>query len=177
MIGSPGDIGRTMVSIVWIQETTWEACIEYARRVIPRDAAVRLVHVSPSDVENLVEEGAGGLLGRHPPPPPHSTVRTIAAEEAQALLETARARFARPAEIEALRGHPERELLRACTDADLLVLARDVEPRLGPKSLSHEARFVVDHSPCAVLLIWPVRPPGPDTVKLPPHLRGGRRKP
>ena len=80
-------------------------------------------------------------------------MRTIAAEEAQALLEAAQQRLGRPAELHALRGHPERELLKASGGADLLVLARNREPRLGPKSLSHEARFVVDHAPCAVLLV------------------------
>ncbi|MGN6169563.1 MAG: universal stress protein [Solirubrobacteraceae bacterium] len=155
-----------MVAVVWITESTWEACIEEARSVLPDDAEVRLVHVSPSDVEDLVGEGAEGLLGRRPAPQPQRAVRTIAAQEAQALLETARARLSRPAVLEPLRGHPERELLRACADADLLLLARDREPRLGPKSLSHATRFIVDHSPCAVMLIWPQKPPGPDTVKL-----------
>lgn len=166
-----------MVAVVWITETTWEACIEQARSVIPSDAEVRLVHVSPGDVEDLVEEGAEGLLGRRPAPQPQHAIRTIAAHEAHALLSRAQARLSRPATLQARRGHPERELLRACADADLLLLARDREPRLGPKSLSHETRFIVDHSPCAVMLIWPQEPPGPDTVKLPPHLRGERRKP
>jgi nucleotide-binding universal stress UspA family protein len=166
-----------MVAVVWITESTWEACVEQARGVIPNDAEVRLVHVSPSDVEDLVAEGAGGLLGRRPAPQPQHAVRTIAAQEARALLERARGRLSRPATLEALRGHPERELLRACAGADLLLLARDREPRLGPKSLSHQTRFIVDHCPCAVMLIWPQEPPGPDTVKLPPHLRGERRRP
>jgi nucleotide-binding universal stress UspA family protein len=166
-----------MVVVVWITEGTWEACIDQARSVIPRDAQVRLVHVSPSDVEDLVGEGAGGLLGRRPAPGPEHAVRAIAAEEAQALLQRARARLSRPAALEARRGHPERELLRACAAADLILLARDREPRLGPKSLSGEARFIVDHSPCAVMLIWPEKPRGPETVKLPPHLRGEGRKP
>ena len=166
-----------MVVVVWITESTWEACIEQARSLIPDDAQVRLVHVSPSDVEDLVGEGAGGLLGRRPAPPPQRAIRTIAEQEAQALLERARATLSRPAALEARRGHPERELLRACADADLLLLARDREPRLGPKSLSKETRFIVDHSPCAVMLIWPQEPPGFETVKLPPHLRMETRKP
>ncbi len=166
-----------MVAVVWITESGWEACIEQARRMIEGDAEVRLVHVSPADVEDLVGEGVGGLLGRRPAPPPQRAVRTIAAQEAQALLGKAQARLARHASLHALRGHPERELLRLCADADLLLLARDREPRLGPKSLSHQTRFIVDHSPCAVLLIWPQQPPGVNTVKLPPHLAGGGRGP
>lgn len=177
MIGArTGDAVRGMVAVVWITESTWEACIAHVDAVIPKDAELRLVHVSPSDVEDLVEEGAGGLLGRRPAEEPERAVRAIAAHEAHALLERARARLSRPATLEALRGHPERELLRVCADADLLLVARDREPRLGPKSLSHETRFIVDHCPCAVMLIWPLRPPGPHTVKLPPHVRGERRK-
>jgi nucleotide-binding universal stress UspA family protein len=166
-----------MKVVVWITESTWEACIEQARRVIPNEAQVRLVHVSPSDVEDLVAEGAEGLLGRRPAPQPQHTIRTIAADEAQALLSKARASLSRPAAVEARRGHPEREVLRACADADLLLLARDREPRLGPKSLSPQTRFIVDHSPCAVMLIWPHHAPEPESVKLPPHLRGHRQKP
>jgi nucleotide-binding universal stress UspA family protein len=177
MIGAAaGDTARAMVAVVWITETTWETSVDYARRVIPRDAEVNLAHVAPSDVEDLVQEEAGGLLGRRPAEEPERAMRAIAAQESQALLERARTRLARPAKLVALRGHPERELLRVCADADLLLVARDREPRLGPKSLSHETRFIVDHCPCAVMLIWPIRPPGPPTGKLPPHIRRERRR-
>jgi nucleotide-binding universal stress UspA family protein len=41
-------------------------------------------------------------------------------------------------------------------DADLLVAARDGDrSRLGPASLGPVTRFVVDHAPCPVLLVWP----------------------
>jgi hypothetical protein len=59
-----------MVAVVWITESTWEACIEQARSA-------------------------------------------IAAKEAQALLSTAQASLSRPATLQALRGHPEREAGRA----------------------------------------------------------------
>jgi nucleotide-binding universal stress UspA family protein len=163
-----------MLAVVWIAETTWEACVDFARALIPADAQTRLVHVSRSDVEDLVGEGAGGLLGRRPAAAPESEVRSIAVEQAEALLQAARTRFGRPVEVRALRGHPERELLQACADADLLVLARDGEPRLGPKSFSREARFLVDHVSCAALVVWARHPPAPEAVKLPPHLRRGR---
>jgi nucleotide-binding universal stress UspA family protein len=165
-----------MVTVVWINETTWEACVDYAGELIPKNAELRLLHISPSDVEDLVEEGAGSLLGRRVAPPPQREVRSVAAQEAGALLQAAASRLGRPAALVALHGHPEREVLRACADADLLVLGRDREPRLGPKSLSHETRFVVDHVGCAVLLVWTRKPPSPETVKLPPHLRGERRR-
>jgi hypothetical protein len=52
---------------------------------------------------------------------------------------------------------------------DLLVLARDGDhTRLGPQSLGPPARFVVDHAPCRVLLVWADAPPDVDTIPPPP---------
>jgi nucleotide-binding universal stress UspA family protein len=40
--------------------------------------------------------------------------------------------------------------------ADVLVLARDGDrSHVGPHSLGPAARYVVDHAPCRVLLVWP----------------------
>lgn len=157
--------------VVWIAEDTWEGCVDRARGLLPEDAEVMLLHVAPSDVEAVASGGGVRLLGRHPHPPPGPPLRAIAEEEAQALLADARSRLARPAEVLARRGKIEREVLEACAGADLLVLARDGEPRLEPKSLGPRTRFVLDHAPCQVLLVWPESPPSLDTVKLPPHLR------
>jgi hypothetical protein len=49
------------------------------------------------------------------------------------------------------------------------VLARDGDrTRLGPHSLGPHSRFIVDHAPCPVLLVWPEPPPGPSTLPPPP---------
>jgi nucleotide-binding universal stress UspA family protein len=41
------------------------------------------------------------------------------------------------------------------------VLARNEDQsRHGPRSLGPTARYVVDHAPCAVLLVWPDTPSG-----------------
>jgi nucleotide-binding universal stress UspA family protein len=81
--------------------------------------------------------------------------RLRAEEEAVALLADAAARLGRDAERVALRGRPEEEVLAALGDADLLVLARDGErDRPGPRSIGHATRFVLDHAPCDVLLVW-----------------------
>ncbi|HUJ34349.1 MAG TPA: universal stress protein [Solirubrobacteraceae bacterium] len=157
--------------VVWISEDTWEACVDQARSVVPEDAEVTLVHVAPSDVEDLASSGGARLLGRHPPPPPGPPLRAIADEEAQALLEEALNRLGRSARTEARRGKIEREVLDACAGADMLVLARDGEVRLGPRSLGPRTRFALDHAPCQVLLVWPEQPPGLETVPLPPYLR------
>ncbi len=58
-------------------------------------------------------------------------------------------------------------MVAACAEADLLLLARDGDhTRLGPRSLGPAARFVLDHAPCRVLLVWPDEPP--DLATLPP---------
>jgi nucleotide-binding universal stress UspA family protein len=160
-----------MRAVVWISEDTWEACVDHARSLVPDGVELTLLHVAPTDVEDLASHGGARLLGRHPPPPPGPPLRAIADEEAQALLEEALKRLGRPAQTEARRGKVEREVLAACAGADLLVLARDGEARLGPKSLGPRTRFALDHAPCQVLLVWPEQPPGVDTVPLPPHLR------
>jgi nucleotide-binding universal stress UspA family protein len=163
-----------MRAVVWISEGSWEACIDQAAVLLPGDADVSLLHVSARDVEDLAGGGGPRLLGRHPPPPPERPLRIIAEEEAQALLDEARARLDHPARTVSLRGRVEREVVAFCADVDLLILARDGEARLGPKSLGKHTRFVVDHAPCQVLLVWPEPPPGIDTIPPPPkHPRGG----
>lgn len=157
--------------LVWIAENTWEACVDQARALLPGDAEVTLLHVAPTDVEELAAGGRAALLGRRPPPPPGPRLEAISAEEAQAQLHAAQGRLARPAQVISRRGRVEREVLEACAGADLLVLARDGEPRLGPKSLGPCTRFVVDHAPCPVLLLWAHEPPSIDTAPLPPHQR------
>jgi nucleotide-binding universal stress UspA family protein len=153
-----------MRAIVWIVEDTWEACVDEARRLVPAGAELVLLHVAPSDVEAIAGGGAAGLLGRRRPLPPGPPLRVISDEAAQALLAEAAARLGRPAVIDARRGRVEREVVAACADADLLVLARDGDLRLGPKSLGPRARFVVDHAPCRVLMIWATPPPSIATI-------------
>jgi nucleotide-binding universal stress UspA family protein len=153
--------------VVWIAEDTWEGCVDQAGALLPADAVITLLHVAPTDVEALASHAGARLLGRHPPPPPGPPLRAIAEEEALALLKAARGRLARPAEIVSRRGKIEAEVLEACADADLLVLARDGEPRLEPRSIGPRTRFVLDHAPCQVLLVWPELPPGQDTIRRP----------
>lgn len=141
-------------AVIWINEGTWEACVDQARALLPGDANVTLVHIAPGDVEELVG-GHDRLLGRHPPPPQGPPPRAVAAEEAAALLAAARDRLGRPAELVPRRGRVERELLDACATADLVVLARDGAHHEGPKSIGPRARFVLDHAPCQLLLVWP----------------------
>jgi nucleotide-binding universal stress UspA family protein len=160
-----------MRALIWISEGTWQACIDEARVALPHDVEVTLLHVAPADVEGVLAGGRAGLLGRRPPRHPDPAPRAIAAEEAQTLLQAARERLGRPARVLSRRGRIEREVLESCREADLLVLARDGEPRPGPHSIGPRTRFVLDHAPCQVLLTWPQQPPSIDTLRLPPHLR------
>ena len=57
----------------------------------------------------------------------------------------------------------------AARGAALLIVARDGDrSRLGPKSLGKATRFVVDHAPCPVLLVWPEPAPAVATIPPPP---------
>jgi nucleotide-binding universal stress UspA family protein len=156
-----------MRALVWIVEDTWEATVAEAAAFLPADAEVTLLHVAPSDVETLAEGSRHGLLGRRhrPPHEPPAPLRAISDEAAQALLVEARERFGREAEVEGRRGRVEREVVAVAEGMDILVLARDGDhSRLGPHSLGPPARFVVDHAPCRVLLVWADAPPDVDTI-------------
>jgi len=141
-------------AVVWIVEGTWEATVDAAAALLPGDAEIELLHVA-FDAETFVRAGRRGLLGRHPHPPPgRDPVSTASEEEAAGLLADAAGRLGRAAATTARRGRADDEVLDAARDADVLVLARGGEPdHLGPKSVGHAERFVVDHVSCAVLLV------------------------
>jgi nucleotide-binding universal stress UspA family protein len=163
-----------MRALVWIVEDTWEATVAEAAAFLPAGAEVTLLHVAPEDIEDLAEGSRHGLLGRrHPPSPgPHAPLRAISDEAAEQLLAEARERFGGDPRAERRRGRVEREVVAAAEGMDILVLARDGDhARLGPHSLGPAARFVVDHAPCRVLLVWADAPPAVETIPLPPPHR------
>ena len=157
---------------MWLVEGTWKGCIDAASQVLPSGAQVALLHVAPSEVSDVAEGATASLLGRafqrHRPTP---RFEEVADEAASDILAAAAKRLGRQdAEILRRRGRAEREVVAAVVqDADLLVVARDGDrSRLGPRSLGHSTRFVVDHAPCAVLLVWPDDPPGVESMPPPP---------
>ena len=162
-----------MRALVWIVEDTWEATVAEAAAFLPADAEVTLLHVAPGDVEQLAEGRATGCSAAGPPPPgPRRAAarhlrrgrRSTAGRGARALRARRRGR--------APRGRVEREVVAAAEGMDLLVLARDGDhSRLGPHSLGPPARFVVDHAPCRVLLVWADAPPDVDTIPPLPSTR------
>jgi hypothetical protein len=164
-----------MKVLVWITEGGWEGCVDAARELDATEFT--LLHVASDEPAAATSGALAGLLGRHPRPQVEERVARVAGEAAEALLADAAARLGRQARRVAETGRVEHVVTDAARDADLLVAARDTR-RPGPKSIAHPTRFVVDHAPCALLLVWPGTPdlsagppegPGPPA---PPDRRG-----
>jgi nucleotide-binding universal stress UspA family protein len=153
----------TVRVLVWVDEGTWPACVDAAREL---GGDVTLLHVL--DVGTVAAlSGPVGLLGRSGGA---GEAEFLLAEAEQSVLDAAAARLGRPARRTVRRGRPEREVVAACADAELLVLARDGDrSRPGPRSLGRHTRFVVDHAPCRILLVWPEDAPDLGTVPPAPH--------
>jgi nucleotide-binding universal stress UspA family protein len=129
--------------LAWITEGGWEACVD---AVAALDATeVTLLHVTTVDVP--------GPRGRR-----HEQVMNrmseLAGEAAGALLDDAEERLGREAGKIAASGPAENVVMEAAAGADMLVVVRESR-HPGPHSIGHAARFVVDHAPCNVVLVWP----------------------
>ncbi|KUN24976.1 universal stress protein UspA [Streptomyces antibioticus] len=159
-----------MSVVVWIVEGTWPACVDAARAHTSTDADVALLHVTPADVPGAAHGAFAGLLGRgHRERDPGTRLEHLAAASAQELLQSAADRLGRPCTRTERTGRVEREVVAAAEGRDLLILARDGDrTHLGPHSLGPASRFVVDHAPCPVLLVWPEASPGLSTMPPPP---------
>ena len=101
----------------------------------------------------------------HPPHPPSREEEMSEAERASAqeILNEGRG-YSTSAETLEREGRPELEIVNLAAEwrADLVVVcSRAVygeRREIGPKSVGHVARFVVDHAPCPVLLLRPLAP-------------------
>jgi nucleotide-binding universal stress UspA family protein len=141
--------------LVWIVEDTWKATVEAAAALLPDDAEITILHVAASEAATVARGARHGLLGRAHPAPDEA-LDAISEQNAAELVAEAQALFGRKALGKTRRGRVEREVVDAAEGMDMLLLARDGDrAHLGPHSLGHRARFVVDHAPCAVLLVWP----------------------
>lgn len=159
-----------MAVIIWVAEGTWASCVDAARGYVPTDADVVLLHMSGEDVAAAAHGAFSGLLGRgHPERDPGAQVTALAVGAAAELLDAAAQRIGRPTRRIARTGRIEREVVHAADGAELLIVARDGDrSRLGPHSLAPATRFVVDHAPCPVLLVWPESAPGIASIPSPP---------
>ncbi|WP_335972081.1 universal stress protein [Streptomyces sp. CA2R106] len=170
--------GATVVA--WVVEGTWPACVDAVRAHAPDGADVVLVHVAEPEVAGAAHGAFAGLLGRgRTDRDPGLALSEQATAAGESLLGEAAARLDRPCTTLQRTGRVEREVVAEAEDAALLVLARDGDrTRLGPHSLGPHSRFIVDHAPCPVLLVWPEPPPGPSTLPPPPpHPPGGPHPP
>jgi len=165
--------------VVWLTEGTWQSTVQASAAIAPPDADIVLLHVVDVRVIEALHGSYGGLLGRgQRNRDPGHAVHQLAAAASRELVQAASAQLSRPSRHDVRTGPVEREVVAACEGAALLVCARDGDhSRLGPKSLGRHTRFVVDHAPCAVLLVWPDQAPGLGSIPPPPeHPPGHQRK-
>ena len=162
---------------IWLTEAAWPAAVRAAAELLgalaqpaddprpPHD--VVLLCVAGDEAAAQVSGAFGGLWGRGARRDPGPVVAAEAEAAAADLLRRAAERLGHPSRTRTLHGRPERAVTAAAAELDLLVLARDGDlKRLGPRSLGPDTRFVVDHAPCRVLLVWPGT--APDLGSLPP---------
>ncbi len=171
MLAVIGGVGMRVV--VWVTEGTWRAAVDAARTLAPPGAEFTLLHVTGDDVAGAAHAAFAGLLGRgRHGRDPGDRLEELSQTAAGELLSAAAERLGRPAAVVRGRGRVEREVVRAAGEAALLICARDGDrDRLGPRSLGPATRFVVDHAPCPVLLVWPREAPGIESLPPPPHDR------
>lgn len=153
---------------VWVTEGTWPAAVDAARDLIGGDdAEVTLIHVLEGG--RPPREGFGSLMGRGRVRHAEHEMNQLSQDAAQQMLDRAQERLARPATVRLEEGLPERIVTAVADEVDYLVIGRDGDrSRLGPHSLGKHTRFVVDHAPCRVLLIWPGDVPSSGSIPPPP---------
>jgi len=142
-----------MRALVWIVEDTWEATVDEAAALLPRDAEIALLHVAGTEAETIARVARHGLLGRRHPPheAAQQRLRAISDQAAHELLAAGEARLGRPARRQARRGRVEHEVVAVAERMDLLVLARAGDHRrAGPRSLGQAARLssTTPHAAC-----------------------------
>ena len=137
---------------------------------------VGMLHVTdtrPKEDMDLIRERfwRHPLHPHHPPaPPPEQPPRPSPREEEISQAEKVSAAeilkegvgYCAGAETIEREGRPEREIVNVAAEwrADLVIVcsraAYRMNEEIGPKSVGHVARFVLDHAPCPVLLLRPM---------------------
>jgi nucleotide-binding universal stress UspA family protein len=123
---------------------------------------IGLIYVTDTGPRHDIEHVRERFL--RPPDPPRSReeeMRQAEKASAQDILDEG-LRHLSSAETLQRQGRPEREIVNTAAEwqANLVVICPRAEyggkHAIGPKSVGHIARFVVDHAPCPVLLVRPV---------------------
>ncbi|MDA0180815.1 hypothetical protein OJ997_10965 [Solirubrobacter phytolaccae] len=134
--------------LAWITEGGWEAAIDAVAQLHATE--VTLVHVDTVDLP--------GRGHRH-----HEVMErmhALAGEAALALLEDAEERLGYATTKRAETGVAETIVYALAQEHDVLVVARDGR-HIGPHSIGHDQRWVIDHAPCTVIVAWPEGAPDP----------------
>ncbi|MBK8446160.1 MAG: universal stress protein [Micropruina sp.] len=154
---------------VWVTEGTWPACVDAANDLIgSQRAEITLLHVREGG-RAAPEPGFGSLMGRGRVRRASEELQQLSQDAAEQLLDQAAERLGRVATVRLETGFPERVVTALADEVDYLVVGRDGDrSRLGPQSLGKHTRFVIDHAPCRVLLIWPGSTPAIGSIPPPP---------
>jgi nucleotide-binding universal stress UspA family protein len=123
---------------------------------------LNFLYVIDSGPRREVERKTGPLMRRMSPDHArYEQMRQAEEFNARDVLAEARIQYSN-AETISRQGQPEREIVNyaASWSADLILVCprspQRNEPVIGPKSVGHVARFVLDHAPCPVLLARPI---------------------
>jgi hypothetical protein len=134
--------------LAWITEGGWEAAIDAVANL--NASEVTLVHVDTVDVPGRGRRHDEVLQRMH----------ALAGEAALALLEDAEERLGYETTKRTETGVAETIIYELAREHDVLVLARDGR-HIGPHSVGHDQRWVIDHAPCTVIMAWPEGAPDP----------------
>lgn len=154
--------------------TNLEQIRQAVEGLVNRDEAViGLLYVIDSAGRDELDRKRERLLrARHPIAPLQDRMARAEAEASEEIVQEGQRVFPQ-AEALQREGRPEREIVQQASEwqADLVIVSpRSPDhggPVLGPKSVGHVARFVLDHAPCPVLLVRP-RVDGPLNLPPPP---------
>ncbi|MEO6888183.1 MAG: universal stress protein [Ktedonobacteraceae bacterium] len=131
----------------------------YAQIFRAQELTIGLIYVIDSGPHNEMQRQRERFLRvPHLAPPRQEQMHQAEQSTAQDILEEG-LHFFPGAELLRREGHPEREIVGCASEwgAQLIIICsrspRGAGPALGPKSVGHVSRFVLDHAPCPVLLI------------------------
>jgi nucleotide-binding universal stress UspA family protein len=123
------------------------------------ERTIGLLYVTDLGPHHEIERKREGLLRpRHPSGPLQEKIQQAEVGAVQDILQEG-LRYLPQAETLSREGRPEQEIIQCASEwqADLIVICPRSPafggPVLGPKSVGHVARFVLDHAPCPVLLL------------------------
>jgi hypothetical protein len=126
--------------LVWIAPAGWEACVDTALALPAAEVTLLQVAEAPP--------APGGLLGRRP--------HHVPAPPADDLLDAAQERLGRPGRAPVAVRPARARGRRGLRPAGPLAHQRARRSALA----RYATRFVVDHAPCPILLVWPGLPEG-----------------